>query len=401
MSSLQKLEVLGASAKYDTCASTASHRRLKRSTGYIGAPVASGVCHSFLPDGRCVTLLKVLYTNKCIHSCNYCFNSTLTSCATRQRTSFEPEELARLFMNLYLRNYVEGLFLSSGVCKNAECTMESMIEVVQRLRMKENFEGYIHLKILPDTPYHLIKEGVGYADRVSVNCEAPNKSRFQELSATKDYKNDILTRMAWIKGFKKGGNLPAGHTTQFVVGGAGESDHELLKMAVWLYDNMLLNRSYYSAFHPIQDTPLEHAPQTPVIREHRLYQSDWLLRKYNFKFCEIELAFDDTGNIPLAADPKLLIANADPQRYPLEINEANYKDLVHVPGIGPLSARRIINLRKNHIGIEEFDQLKNIGVVLKRARPYITVSHRRQTQLDNFIGKKDLEATQHVLHDWY
>ena len=399
MSSLQKLEVLGASAKYDTCASTASNRTLKRSAGYIGAPVASGICHSFLPDGRCVTLLKVLYTNKCVHACNYCFNAT--SCTTRQRTSFEPEELARLFMNLYLRNYVEGLFLSSGVCKNAEYTMEGMIQVVQRLRMKENFEGYIHLKILPDTPYYLIKEGINYADRVSVNCEAPNKSRFQELSSTKDYKNDILTRIAWIKGFKRQGNLPAGHTTQFVVGGAGESDRELLKMSVWLYDNMLLNRSYYSAFHPIQNTPLEHAPPTPVIREHRLYQSDWLLRKYSFKFCEIELAFDDTGNIPLAADPKLLIANADPQRYPLEINEASYKDLVHVPGIGPLSARRIINLRKNRIGIEEFDQLKNIGVVLKRARPYITVSHKRQTQLENFLGKKDIEVTHHVLHDWY
>ena len=400
MSSLQKLEVLGASAKYDTCASTASNRTLRRSAGYIGAPVASGICHSFLPDGRCVTLLKVLYTNKCIHDCHYCFNAT--SCATRQRTSFEPEELTHLFMNLYLRNYVEGLFLSSGVCQNAERTMEGLIEVVKGLRMKENFEGYIHMKILPDAPYYLIKEGVQYADRVSVNCEAPNKSRFQELSSTKEYKNDILTRMAWIKGFKKKhGNIPAGHTTQFVVGGAGESDRELLKMSVWLYDNMLLNRSYYSAFHPIQNTPLENASPTPIIREHRLYQTDWLYRKYDFKFCELELAFDDNGNIPLAADPKLLIANADPQRFPVEINEASYEDLVHVPGIGPLSAQRVINLRKNKIAIEEFEQLKNMGVVLKRARPYITVSHKRQTQLDNFLEKKDIKVAQNVLHEWY
>jgi predicted DNA-binding helix-hairpin-helix protein len=295
-------------------------------------------------------------------------------------------------MNLYLRNYVEGLFLSSAVCKNAERTMERMVEVVQRLRLKENFEGYIHLKVLPDAPYYLIKEGVQYADRVSINCEAPNKSRFQELSSTKEYKNDILTRMAWIKGFKQRGNLPAGHTTQFVVGGAGESDRELLKMSVWLYDNMLLNRSYYSAFHPIPNTPLETAPPTPLIREHRLYQTDWLFRKYDFKFCEIELAFDDYGNIPLSADPKILIANADPTRFPVEINEASYNDLVHVPGIGPLSARRIINLRKNNIVIEEFEQLRNIGVVLKRARPFIAVAHKRQTQLDNFLEAKDLQV---------
>lgn len=389
MNLLSKLNILGAGARFDTCSSTASNRPMKKGFGYIGAPIASGLCHSFLPDGRCITLLKVLYTNKCVHDCKYCFNS---SCTIRHRTAFEPEELSRLFMNLYLRNYVEGLFLSSGVCRNAEKTMEEMIEVVKLLRLRENYEGYIHLKILPSSPYYLIKEGANYADRVSVNCEAPNNSRFRELSGTKEFKNDILTRMAWIKGFKKQKYLPAGHTTQFVVGGAGESDKELLKMSLWLYDKLLLNRAYYSAFHPIKGTSLENLLPTPVKREHRLYQADWLLRKYNFTFSEVELAFNENGNIPISEDPKRLIAKAEPDRFPLEINEASYQDLLHIPGIGPLSAKRIINIRKNKINIENYQQLANIGVVLKRARPYITVARKRQTQLDNFLGKKDFEV---------
>lgn len=394
MSILQKLEILGASAKFDTCASTASNRRIMRKSGYLGVPQRSGICHSFLPDGRCITLLKVLYTNKCIHDCGYCFNST---CGQRNRTTFEPDELKKLFMNLYLRNYVEGLFLSSGVCKNAEKTMEQMVETVRLLRLKENYEGYIHLKILPSTPYYLIKEASDYADRLSVNCEAPNKSRFQDLTGTKEFKSDILTRLAWIKGFKQRKSIPAGHTTQFVVGGAGESDKELLKMSIWLYDKMLLNRAYYSAFNPIKGTPLADKPATPILREHRLYQADWLLRIYDFKFAEVELALNDEGILALQKDPKLLIAGADPQRFPLEVNEAGYQDLLHVPGVGPVSARRIINLRKNGIVIEDFQQLKNMGVVLKRARPYLIVARKRQTQLDSFLSKKDLEVI-NVLH---
>ncbi len=301
-------------------------------------------------------------------------------------------------MNLYVRNYVEGLFLSSGVCKNAEKTMEGMVETVQQLRMKENYEGYIHLKVLPSTPYHLIKEGANFADRLSVNCEAPNKSRFQDLSGTKDFKNDILTRMAWIKGLKKRKLVPSGHTTQFVVGAANESDKEILKMSQWLYNKMFLNRAYYSAFSPVKGTPLEQKDTTPVIREHRLYQADWLLRIYDFKFSEIELAFNDNDDIPLTKDPKLLIAKADPDRFPLEVNEASYDDLLHIPGVGPTSASRIINLRRNKIRIENFNQLSNVGVVLKRARPYIMVARKRQTQLDNFLSEKDIEAVQHVMH---
>lgn len=397
MSALQKLEILGKAAKFDTCASTASNRNIQRNKGYIGAPLRSGICHSFLPDGRCVTLLKILYTNKCLHDCGYCFNSA----RNRNQTSFRPNELAKLFMNLYLRNYVEGLFLSSGICQNAEKTMEGMIETVRLLRLKENYEGYVHLKILPSTPYYLIKEGSNYADRLSVNCEAPNNSRLRDLSGTKEFKSDILTRIAWIKGLKKRKLIPSGHTTQFVVGGAGESDKELLKMSSWLYDKMLLNRAYYSAFYPIKGTPLEQKSPTPVIREHRLYQADWLMRIYDFEFSEIELAFNDENNIPLSKDPKLLIAKADPDRFPLEVNEASYEDLIHVPGVGPISARRIVNLRKNGVSIEDFHQLANMGVVLKRARPYLSVARKRQTQLDNFLNKKDVEVIKNVVHEWY
>ncbi|MHA1651029.1 MAG: helix-hairpin-helix domain-containing protein, partial [Candidatus Helarchaeota archaeon] len=209
------------------------------------------------------------------------------------------------------------------------------------------------------------------------------------LSGTKEFKTDILRRIAWIKGLKARKYIPAGHTTQFVVGGAGESDKELLKMSLWLYEKMNLNRAYYSAFHPVEGTPLEKVSPTPVIREHRLYQADWLLRKYDFKFSELELAFDDNDNIPLTKDPKILIANANPDWFPLEINEAGYRDLLRVPGIGPRSARRIINLRKHKIAIENFRQLSRIGVVLKRARPYISISRKRQTQLDNFIENQD------------
>ena len=293
---------------------------------------------------------------------------------------------------------MEGLFLSSGVCRNAERTMEGMVEAVRQLRMKENYEGYIHLKVLPSAPYDLIKEGANYADRLSVNCEAPNKSRFQDLSGTKDFKNDILTRIAWIKGLKKRKMVPSGHTTQFVVGGAGESDKEILKMSQWLYDKMFLNRAYYSAFSPVKGTSFEEREATPVVREHRLYQADWLLRIYDFKFSEIQLALNDDDNIPLTKDPKLLIAKADPDRFPLEVNEASYEDLLHIPGVGPTSARRIINLRRNKIRIENFNQLANVGVVLKRARPYVMVARKRQTQLDNFLSRKDIEAVQHVVH---
>jgi len=390
----QKLKILGAAAKFDICQSSSSSRKI-RNINRIGNVTPSGLCHSVLPDGRFVCLLKVLYSNKCIHDCRYCFNSTGTK-SQINKTSFEPEELAKLFLNFYIRNYVEGLFLSSGVCRNPSQTMENMIETVQILRNKYNYEGYIHLKILPGTSYSLIKEAALFADRVSLNLEAPNKSRFNELSSTKEFKTDLLTRLAWMKGFKNKREyeteqrkyIPSGFTTQYVVGAADETDLEILKMTNWCYQKLNLNRGYYSAFSPIKGTPFEEKNPIVSIREHRLYQCDWLLRIYKYNFQEI--FFDEYDNIPLDKDPKIYSAlKFHSELFPLEINETNYNDLLKVPGIGPISAKRIVNYtKKGRNKITKFTQLKNMGVILKRAKTFITVNGRRQSSIDEYFTEK-------------
>jgi len=398
LNTLQKLKYLGAAAKFDICQSSYSYRKVKNKKR-IGNVVPSGVCHSILPDGRLVCLLKVLFTNKCVMDCKYCFNSACIKNSTSLiKTSFEPEELSELFLNFYIRNYVEGLFLSSSICSDLEKTMENMIETAKILREKYKFEGYIHLKILPGAPYSLIKEAAQIADRISINLEAPNKSRFAELSSTKDYKNDILKRLAWIKGLKlkkeytnEGKKyIPSGFTTQFVVGAAGETDLEILKMSNWAYQKLKLNRSYYSAFKPIKNTPFENKIPTPSIREHRLYQCDWLLRIYKFDFKEIY--FNDKGFLPLDKDPKIYTAlKFYKDLFPIEINEASYEELIRVPGIGPISAKRIIKYRmKKNTKITKFTQLLNMGVVLKRAKPFIKVNGRRQSVLDEYFSNKYL-----------
>ncbi|MHA1310439.1 MAG: putative DNA modification/repair radical SAM protein [Candidatus Helarchaeota archaeon] len=396
MDANQKLTVLGAAAKYDICQSSYSYRKTKQKNR-IGNVLPSGLCHSVLPDGRRVCLLKVLYTNKCIHDCKYCLNSTNMSHAYQKaKISFEPEELSKLFLNYYIRNYVEGLFLSSAVCGDVEKSMMRMLETVHILREKYNFRGYIHLKILPGTSYSLIKEAALIADRISINLEAPNRSRFSDLSSTKEYKTDILTRLSWIKGLKNKRTyenrdrkyIPSGFTTQYVVGAANESDFEILKMNNWCYQKLNLNRGYYSAFMPIKGTPLENYNATPSIREHRLYQCDWLLRIYKFKFNE--LYFDEKHNIPLDKDPKIYSAQKfHSDLFPLEVNEANLEDLLKVPGIGPLSAKRIYRFIKDGKNkITSFVQLKNMGVIIKRAKPFILVNGKRQSSLDEYFSQK-------------
>ena len=398
MKASQKLEVLGAAAKYDICQSTASSRRVRKKA-QIGNVLPSGLCHSVLPDGRTLCMLKVLYSNKCTHDCKYCINSTsMNNSVKSKKTSFQPDELSKLFLNYYLRNYVEGLFLSSGVCKNVEHTMEDMIETVNILRNKYSFEGYIHLKILPSTPYYLIKDAALIADRISLNLEAPNKSRFTELSSTKNYKTDLLRRLAWIKGFKNKRKyydenrkyIPAGFTTQFVVGAAKESDLEILKMANWTYEKLNLNRSYYSAFSPIHGSPLENVEPAALGREHKLYQCDWLLRIYKYNFSE--LFFKEDGHLPMDKDPKIYSAlKFHSELFPLEINEASFDDLLKVPGIGPTSAKRIKRLSKNEKKkITKYIQLKNMGVVLKRARPFISLNGKRQSTIDEYFAKKHI-----------
>jgi putative DNA modification/repair radical SAM protein len=375
MNVLEKIRILGSAGKYDICASTSSCRKIK-TNDRIGNAVSSGICHSFTPDGRCVSLFKVLYTNKCSFDCKYCPNN----CPGR-KVSFEPEELARVFINLYIGNYVEGLFLSSGICGDADKTSEKLLETIELIRNKYKFRGYIHSKIIPGVNYDLVKRFVDISDRVSINVETSSKTRMEEISSTKNYKTDILRRQAWIRGMVSRKKLPAGQTTQFIVGASDESDLEIMKMMNWEYKNLKLKRCYFSSFAPVNNTPLEKKEKTPLWREHRLYQVDWLIRKYGFEVSEIKDVMED-GFIP-NQDPKFLLAKQNLKR-PVDINESCFEDLIKVPGIGPITAKRIVRFT-NKGRIKRYKELKNMGVVLKRARPFLKVDGKCQTRLGDYI----------------
>ncbi len=366
MDLLQKLSLLGAAAKYDVCAASGCS-----SGGRSGLPSpGSGVCHSFLPDGRCISLFKVLQTNSCQKDCFYCPNRIQRDIP---RASFTPDELAVLFLEFYHRNYVEGLFLSSGICKSPGHTMEQIIKTAEILRYKYRFNGYIHLKVVPGAKPEYIEQAVRLASRVSVNIEAPTADYLQKLSRLKDFEDGIINRMKWIKRLQSGGLLPAGQTTQFIVGAAGESDASILKTTSGLYQGIGLKRVYFSAFQPVAGTPLEGMPPAAVLREHRLYQCDFLFRLYGFKLSDI--SFNSEGNLPEDIDPKLNYALNNSHLFPLEVNRASYRELLKVPGIGPASARRIVNARKK-FKFNTLDELKNTGVVVKRAAPFVQVNGR-------------------------
>ncbi len=375
MDAVGKLRVLGAGAEFDKCASSPTLRKVRRGSGSCPL-LGPWVYPAALPDGGCMNLLKILYTNRCVHDCGYCAFSRLSS---RRRVKFTPEEFARLFMELYHGGYVEGLFLSSSVCGDSDSTMEEMVEAVRILRERYGFRGYVHLKVLPGASYSMVREAAKLADRISVNLEAPSKARLQELSSTKDFGVDLVRRMRWISWLKRRGFLPSGHTTQFVIGGGGESDLEVLRRVCWLYDKMDLNRVYYSAFTPIRGTPFEEKPKAPKVREHRLFQADWLVRVYGFKL--EELVFDEEGNLPLRVDPKLAFALSNPHLYPVDVNEANYEELLRVPGIGPKSARRITALREKGGKVKDAGMLAELGVSMGRASPFISISGERQLRL--------------------
>lgn len=375
MNILDKVRVLGDAAKYDTCASSASPRKVDpNNLDRIGNAAEGGICHSFGQDGRCISLYKTLMANSCSYDCKYCNNAGCTNKAT----SFTPNELAKVFMSLYVKNYVEGLFLSSGVVKDPDKTTQNMIDAINLIRKRYNFQGYIHFKIIPGTSYELIKQATEFSDRVSVNLEAPSKQRLNEISSTKDFKIDILRRQAWIKRM----NIPAGQTTQLVVGGSDETDLEILRMVNWEYENLQLKRGYYSAFIPVESTPFAKKEMTPLHREHRLYNVDFMLRKYNFRLKDFKRIMDD-GMLP-KEDPKLVLAR-ETFDSPIEVNEASYDDLLRVPGIGPLSAKRISIMNRAKNKITKYEQLKNIGVVLKRAREFIKVDGKHQKSLTAFV----------------
>jgi len=367
MGTEEKLLILGKAAQYDLCGSylcDGAHR--------IRGDYGQWIYPAVLPDGKEVRLFKVLLSNNCKNNCLYCANRRERRFS---RISFTPQELAQTFMMLKEKRLVEGLFLSSAVSNETQKTMEDMIKAVEILRYGYHFNGYIHLKILPGVTPDYIEQAMRLADRVSVNLEVPNGEKMKKLSVEKDFEKDLLGAMRWIKYFINKGIKPrAGYTTQFMVGPAGETDKELISLVGRLYRDLGLKRAYFSAFQPVKDTPLEGHSPTPIVRENRLYQADFLLRDYNFS--PEELVFNKEGNLYLPADPKLVWAMNHPEFFPVEVSTASKEQLIRVPGIGPRSAERIIALRRKE-KIKELAQLKGIGVVVKRAKDYILLNGKR------------------------
>ena len=374
----EKLRILSDAAKYDvSCSSSGSGR--KNTNNGLGNGAISGICHSWSADGRCVSLLKILMTNYCIYDCKYCISRKSNDI---ERAILTPDEIVRLTINFYRRNYIEGLFLSSGVIKNADYTMEQMIAVAKKLRLEENFNGYIHMKVIPGASRELIHEMGLYVDRVSVNIELA-ESKALKLLAPDKKPTDISTSMGLIrknqiqnieekKLFKSTPSfIPAGQTTQMIIGAGGESDYAILSKSENLYKNFDLKRVYYSAYVPVNKSGiLANADAVPMIREHRLYQADWLLRFYDFKAGEI---LDEKNPfIDPLLDPKANWAVQNWHLFPMEINRASYKDLLRIPGIGVTSAKRIVMARK--YSIIKYEHLKKLGVVIKRAKYFITVN---------------------------
>jgi predicted DNA-binding helix-hairpin-helix protein len=364
----EKLSALGEGTRHDVCASTFSPR----------SPALPGVCHAFTHDGRCVSLFKTLYTNYCGHQCNYCTNAT--NCSRKTRAfSYTPEELAGITLSLYRSNYIEGLFLSSGSGRNEDYIMEKIVEVARILRLKHGFEGYIHLKILPGADRSHIREAMVLADRVSINLEAASASRMNEISSTKDYESDILQRQRYIRDLISKENLPAGQTTQLVVGASEESDEEIFKRVIYEYQEIGVRRAYYSAFSPQQGTHFAAREPQPLWREHRLYQMDWLYRVYHFHPQEIRHAFDENGFLS-NNDPKMAIAR-ELMDSPVDPNTASYQELLRVPGIGPRSAQRIVALRQRQ-PVAGKAELASLGVRVKRASPFLKINGWRDATLE-------------------
>ena len=374
----EKLRILSDAAKYDvSCSSSGSSR--KNTNNGLGNAAYSGICHSWSADGRCVSLLKILMTNYCIYDCKYCISRKSNDI---ERAILTPDQIVRLTMNFYRRNYIEGLFLSSGVIKNADYTMEQMIAVAKKLRLEENFNGYIHMKVIPGASQELIHEIGLYVDRVSVNIELAENKALKLLAPDKK-PTDISTSMGLIrrnqiqnteekKLFKSTPSfIPAGQTTQMIIGAGGESDFAILNRSENLYKNFGLKRVYYSAYVPVNKSGiLANTGAVPMLREHRIYQADWLLRFYNFKAEEI---LDEKNPfIDPLLDPKANWAVQNWHLFPMEINRAPYKDLIRIPGIGVTSAKRIVMARRHNV--IKYEHLKKLGVVIKRAKYFITVN---------------------------
>ena len=372
----KKLEILSDAAKYDvSCASSGNSR--SNIPGTLGNAVKSGICHSWSDDGRCISLLKILQTNICVYDCSYCVNRASSDIP---RAFFSPEEIAELTINFYRRNYIEGLFLSSAVFKSPNDTMELMLKTIQLVRGTFKFNGYIHVKAIPGADQRLI-DATGYlVDRMSINIELPSSSGLKLLAPQKT-KEAIIKPMGLIKShilstheegirYKHSPKfVPAGQSTQLIIGATPDKDLSILKLSENLYDKFLLKRVYYSAYIPVSNNPnLPSISKPPLLREHRLYQADWLLRFYGFK--ADELLNNDYPDFSADFDPKSDWAMRNLQHFPIEINQADYPMLLRVPGIGVRSAKRIIAARRTTS--LTYENIKKLGIVLKRAKLFIT-----------------------------
>ena len=379
MDAFEKLRILTDAAKYDAACTSSGVDRGKAQDG-MGSAAACGICHSFSADGRCISLLKVLMSNACVYDCKYCVNRRSND---TPRATFSPRELADLTIQFYRRNYIEGLFLSSGVIQSPDYTCERMIETLRILREEYRFHGYIHAKAIPGADSLLISRIGSLADRLSVNIELPSQQSLSLLAPDKK-KESILRPMQLISGRIEENSTelvkyrhapkfaPAGQSTQMIIGATPETDLQILRLSERLYQKYRLKRVFYSAYLPVAESPLLPALTTkpPLLREHRLYQADWLLRYYGFT--SDELLDEKHPSFHPLVDPKCGWALNHPELFPVEVNRAPYETLLRVPGIGVKSARRIITARRQ--GRLDYGALKKLGVVLKRAQYFITCS---------------------------
>jgi putative DNA modification/repair radical SAM protein len=385
----QKLAILADAAKYDaSCASSGTAKRDSKDGKGIGSTEGMGICHAYAPDGRCISLLKILLTNSCIFDCHYCINRKSSNV---RRARFTAEEVVQLTLAFYKRNYIEGLFLSSGIIRSSNYTMEQIVEVARSLREDHDFRGYIHLKTIPDADPELVHKAGLYADRISINVELPTERGLKRLAPEKDGAR-IEGAMKGMKGAIEEGKdakqrfksaptfAPAGQSTQMIVGADSANDGEIIQKASLLYDRFALRRVYYSAFSPIPDAsavlPLQ---RPPLMREHRLYQSDWLMRFYGFKPAEIVEAADDTGMLPLDIDPKLAWALKFREHFPVDINAAPREMLLRIPGLGVKAVNRILASRRwRRLSLDDVGRLT---VSVAKVRPFITAEGWRPTLL--------------------
>ena len=395
-----KLAILADAAKYDaSCASSGTSKRDSRGGRGVGSTEGMGICHAYAPDGRCISLLKILLTNSCIFDCAYCINRKSSNV---RRARFTAEDVVRLTLEFYKRNYIEGLFLSSGIIRSSNYTMEQLVEVARSLREDYDFRGYIHLKTIPDADPGLVRQAGLFADRVSINVELPTESGLQRLAPEKDgarIESAMQDTRAAIedagdagKKFKSAPRYaPAGQSTQMIVGADAASDGDIIVRASTLYDRFRLRRVYYSAFSPIPDAsavlPLK---RPPLMREHRLYQSDWLMRFYGFNPAEVASAADAQGMLPLDIDPKLAWALKFRDGFPVDVNRAPKEMLLRVPGLGTKAVDRILSSRRWRR--LRLDDVARLTLSIAKVRPFITTLDWRPTLLTDRADLRSLVA---------